>query len=110
MLHYNTKSDVKMPQKGERITSVHLMIIFKENIGLARRFKEVYQTMRERGFMHNYSSVSQNLKYLIEQGKIVRYEWNKNPRYGLPDTREDGTRYIIIKNPNLPDETVELGK
>ena len=99
-----------MPKKGERITSVHLMVIFKENKGLAMRWKKIYRLMIERGFKHNYSSLSQNLTFLIEQGKIVRYEWNKNPRYGMPEKRVDGSRFIVVKNKGLPDETIELGK
>ena len=71
---------------------------------------EIYNTLRQRGFKHNYTSVSDNLKYLVSQGKIVRYEWNYNPRYGLPEPREDGSKFIIVKNPNLPDEIIELGK
>ncbi|MBA7493557.1 hypothetical protein ES702_04116 [subsurface metagenome] len=97
-----------MPKKDERITAVHLMVIFKENIGLARRFMEIYNTMRERGFKHNFNSISDNLKYLVSQGKIVRYEWNKNPRYGMPETRENGSKFIIVRNQNLPDETIEI--
>lgn len=71
------------------------------------RFKEIYQTLKEHGLKHNYSSVSNNLKYLASLGKIVKYEWNNNPRYGIPDTK-DGTRYIVVKNKGLPDEIIEL--
>ena len=99
-----------MPQKGERITAVHLTVIFRENKGISMRWKELNPKMIERGIKHNYTSVSDNLKYLVEQGTIVRYEWNKNPRYGMPDTRPNGSKFIIVKNPNLPDEIVELGK
>jgi hypothetical protein len=99
-----------MPKKGDRITAVHLMVIFKENKGLAMRFMEIYYTMKKRGFNHNRTSVSDNLKFLISQGKIVRYEWFNNPRYGIPKERSDGTRYIIVKNEGLPDETIELSK
>lgn len=97
-----------MPKKGERITAVHLMVIFKENKGVTMRFIQVYRTMRKRGFKHNYTSVSSNLKYLVSQGKIVRYEWNLNPRYGMPETRENGSRFIVVKNKGLPDEIIEL--
>ena len=99
-----------MPQKGDRITAVHLMVIFKENKGLAMRFMEIYNTMRQSGFKHNRTSVSDNLKFLIKKGKIFRYEWYNNPRYGMPKVREDGTRYIIVKNQGLTDETIELRK
>ena len=99
-----------MPQKGERITAVHLMVILKENNGLAMRFMEIYNTMKQRGLKHNNTSISDNLKYLVNQGKIVKHSWYNNSRYGIPATREDGTRYIIVKNKGLPDETIELGK
>ena len=99
-----------MPKKGDRITAVHLLVILKENKGVAMRFMKIYNTMRQRGFKHNYTSVSDNLKYLINKGKIVRYEWYNNPRYGMPETREDGSRYIVVKNKGLPNETIELGK
>jgi hypothetical protein len=97
-----------MPKKGSRITAVHSMIIFKENKGLAMRFMEIYNKMRQLGFKHNRTSVSDNLKFLINQGKIVRYLWHNNPRYGMPKERSDGTRYIVVKNKGLPDETIEL--
>ena len=90
-----------LPKKGDRITAVHLLVTLKENKGVAMRFMEIYNIMRQRGFKHNYTSVSDNLKYLISQGKIVRIEWYNNPRYGIPKTREDGARYIIVKNEGL---------
>lgn len=99
-----------MPKKGYRITSVHLLITLKKYKGVAMRFMEIYRALKKDGHQHNPTSVSENLRYLVSQGKIVKYEWHNNPRYGIPETREDNSQYIIVKNKGLPDETIELEK
>ena len=99
-----------MPHKGDRITAVHLLVTLKENKGVTMRFMEIFHKMRKRGLKHNNTSISDNLKYLVNQGKIVKHSWHNNSRYGIPATREDGTRYIIVKNKCLPNETIEIEK
>ena len=99
-----------MPHKGDRITAVHLLVMLKENKGVAMQFMKIYNTMRQRGFKHNNTSISNNLKYIVNQGKIVKQSWYNNSRYGIPLTREDGTSYIVVNNKGLPDEEIELGK
>ena len=81
LIHYNTILEMEhIPQKGDRITAVHLMVIFKENKGLAMRFMEIFHEMRKQGLKHNNTSISDNLKYLVNQGKIVKHSWYNNSR------------------------------
>lgn len=97
-----------MPKKGERITAVHLIVVLTENKGIGMRYTDVYKAMRARGWKHNYTSTIDNLRYLVNQGDIVKVEWHLNPRYSVPATRANGTRYVVLKNQGLKDEIVEL--
>jgi len=99
-----------MAKKNERITAVHLMAVLTENKGIGMRYTDVYKAMRARGWKHNYTSTIDNLRFLVSQGNIVKTDWHLNPRYGVPVVREDGTKYIVLKNQGFEDETVELGK
>ena len=93
-----------MPNKGDRIAALHIMALLEENKGEAMRFSNIDKTMRNRGWHHNHTTVSDNLKFLIEQGNIVQTHF----RYGIPTQRKNGTRYLIIKTPGIKDEIVEL--
>ncbi len=99
-----------MTRKGDRVVSQHIMTVLDENKGYAMRFSEIYKTLLKRDMFHYQGPISQNLQFLIEQGEIVRVQTDTRPRYGIPATREDGTRYIVVKGSGVKDETVELEK
>jgi len=98
-----------MAKKGERPTAKHIMEYLEENKGFAIRFMYIYRALRKKGYRHNYTSVTDNLKYLIEQGKIVKIKNKVRPVfYGIPKKREDGSTYIIAKKVYVENKIVEL--
>ena len=97
-----------MTRKDDRIVARQIMSILEQNKGYGMRFSEIYKTLIEQGFFHYQGPISNNLTFLIEQGKIVRIQPDARPRYGIPETRKDGTRYIIVKGSGVKDETVEV--
>lgn len=92
-----------MPRKNDRPIARHIEKILKENQGVLLRFVDIYKIARERGWRHNYSGISDNLKFLIDQNKVVK----KMFRYGIPIEREDGSKYFIFKEPGSKDEIIE---
>lgn len=99
-----------MPKKNERPTAKHIMEFFKQNEGVAIRFKYIYKTLREKEYRHNFTPITDNLRYLIKQKKIVRIKFGTRPFYGIPKKREDSSTYIIAKKVYAEDEIIELGK
>jgi hypothetical protein len=101
---------MNMTRKGDRIVARQIMSILEQNKGYGLRFNEIYKMLIEIDCFHFQGPISNNLKFLLEQGKIVRIQPDARPRYGIPMTREDGTRYIIVKGSGIKDIIVELGK
>lgn len=99
-----------MTRKGDRIVARQIMSILEKNEGYGLRFNEIYKMLIEIGCFHFQGPISNNLTFLLEQGEIVRIQPDARPRYGIPKTREDGTRYIIVKGSGIKDKIVELGK
>ena len=99
-----------MPKKNERPTAKHIMEFFKQNEGVAIRFKYIYKALREKGYRHNFTSITDNLRYLIKQKKIIRIKSGTRPFYGIPKKREDDSTYIVAKKVYVEDEIIELGK
>ena len=99
-----------MPKKNERPTAKHIMEYLKPNKGVAIRFKYIYQALGEKGYRHNFTSITDNLRHLIKQKKIVRIKSGTRPFYGIPKKREDGSTYIVAKKVYAEDEIIELGK
>lgn len=87
-----------------RTTAPHILAFLEENKGTGKRFGEIYLTLKERGFHHNTTSISNNLSWLIEQKKIVKVFCY----YGIPKKREDGKLCLIVKNMGLPNDIVEF--
>ena len=98
-----------MTCKGDRIVARQIMSILKQNKGFGLRFNEIYKMLIEIGCFHFQGPISNNLTFLIAQGKIVRIKPDARPRYGIPKTREDGSRYLTIRG-SIKDEIIELEK
>ncbi|MEM2506793.1 MAG: hypothetical protein QXF61_07125 [Nitrososphaeria archaeon] len=92
-----------MPRKGDRIVAQHILAVLTENKGTAMRFSNIKKEMSNKGWVHMDYAILDNLKLLVEQGKIIRLE----RLFGIPMTREDGTAYLKIQNSNA---VIELGK
>ena len=99
-----------MPRKGQTIVDKDIMIVLKENKGFALSFSDIFKDLIKRDLFHYQQQISKNLKTLIEKGKVVKVEDKVHPHYGIPATRANGSKYIIVKGFGLKDETVELGK
>lgn len=100
-----------MARKRERPTAKHIMEFLKPNKGYAIRFMYIYREMERKGYKHNSVSISQNLKYLVEQGKIINFRRGMRPSfYGIPEKRPDGTKFIVAKKVYVENEIVELEK
>ena len=84
-----------MPKKGERIVAPRIMHILKQNNGVSMRSSEIFKTLARNGWIHSQVPINENLKYLLAQGKIAKV----NYRYGIIKTREDGTKFVVIKDP-----------
>jgi len=93
-----------MPKKGERIVAPRIMHILKQNNGVGMRFSEIFKVLAEHRWIHSQVPINENLKHLLAQGKIAKV----NYRYGIIKTREDGTKFVVVKDP--VNRTVELGK
>jgi Fe2+ or Zn2+ uptake regulation protein len=98
-----------MPKKNERPTAKHIMEFLEQNKGVAIRFKYIYKALRKKGYRHNFTSITDNLRYLIKQGKIVRIKSGIRPFYGIPKKRQDGSSFIVAKKVYVEDEIIELG-
>lgn len=98
-----------MAKLGERPTVKHIMEFLRENKGFAVRFSYIYKEFRKKGYKHNSTSISTNLRDLVDQKKIVNIKPNLHlSLYGIPKKRPDGTIYIVAKKVYEENEIVEL--
>ena len=90
--------------KNERIIAPRVIYVLNQNLGIGMRFNKVYKNLVKNGWFHNQSSLIENLRYLMEQGKVIHIR----NQYALVQTRENGTKFCIIKDPVK--RVVELDK
>jgi predicted transcriptional regulator len=93
-----------MPMKRDRPTAEHLMIIFEPNKGIALHGTTINRALIAKNYIHTGKALMDNLKWLIEKGKIVKAG---RGLYGIPITQEDGNRYLIVEDTQ---ERIEFGK
>ena len=84
-----------MPKKDERTVAPRIMYVLEENNGVGMRFSEIFKALAKHGWYHGQFPLSDNLKFLIAQGKIAHIE----NQYSLIKTRKNGTKFVIVKNP-----------
>lgn len=94
-----------MPRKGDRTVAPRIMSILGEN-NRPMRWIEIFKAITQHGWFHTQKPIADNLKYLISEDKIVKV----GIFYGIPLTRKNGSKYIVIRNVVGKDETIELGK
>jgi hypothetical protein len=99
-----------MARKNNRITARQILAVLQENKSYALRFSDIYKILRQLGTSHYQQQISQNLQFLISRNEIVRVEDESRYYYGIPNLRENGTRFIIIKGAGIKDEIIELMK
>lgn len=91
-----------MPRKGDRIVSKRILYIMDKRSGVSMRFTDVVNALAEHHWHHCYSAVSDNLKLLIKEGKIVHI----GNQYSLIQKHENGNRFYILRDPALGFEQV----
>ena len=91
-----------MPTK--RIIASRILHILKENKKVGMRFSDIFRALVKKNWYHNQNPLSQNLKFLIKEGKVAWIE----TFYCIIQTRENGTKFVIIEDP--VEKTVELEK
>jgi len=84
-----------MSEKTQRTVAPRIMFVLEQNNGVGMRFLEIFRSLAKHEWYHSQNPMSRNLKYLIEQGKIAKIE----NQYAIIKTRENGTRFVIVKNP-----------
>lgn len=98
-----------MPIKGETTVHKDVLIVLGEHPGYGLRFSYIFHALSEHNMFHYQQQISNNLKKLIEEGKVAKVKGKTRYFYGIPLQREDGTRYLIVRG-SVKDEIVELGK
>ena len=91
----------------ERIIDKHIMLLLKEFNGRGLRFRDFFIAFSKRKTFHNQTNIWANLKFLLKQKKIVKVRGMTRHFYGIPLTRNDGSKYLII-NQGLADEEIEV--
>lgn len=82
-----------MTMKRDRPTAEHLMIIFEPNRGVAMHGTDINRALITKGYIHTGKALMDNLYWLMTQGKIAKAG---RGLYGIPNVREDGTKYLIV--------------
>ena len=91
----------------KRIVDQHIMALLEEYKGRGLRFGDFFKTFAKRGTFHNQSDIWKNLLYLLEKKKIVKVRGDTRNFYGIPLTRENGTKYLII-NQGFEEEEIDV--
>ena len=86
---------VKKDKKLTRTVAPRILYVLKGNKNNGMRFNEIFKAMAEKGWLHSQRPISQNLKYLIAEKKIIHI---KNS-YGFIQTRENGSKFAIVNDP-----------
>ena len=84
-----------MTRKGDRFVARRILHVFDQNLGVGMRFSETFRALAKNGWLHTQRPIADNLRFLVEQKKIVHI----GNQYTLIQTREDGTKFCVIKDP-----------
>ena len=66
---------------------------------------DINRALIAKGYIHTGKALMDNLYWLIAQGKIAKAG---RGLYGIPNMREDGTRYLIVVQPDKTEKKVEV--
>jgi len=84
-----------MTKKGDRFVARRILYVLNQNNKVSKRFSGVFRALAENGWLHTQRPIADNLRFLVEQKKIVHI----GNQYALIQTRENGTKFVIVKNP-----------
>lgn len=91
----------------KRYVDKHIMALLEKHKGRGFIFGGILRGFAKHGKNFNQVTLWHNLGFLIEQEKIVKVDGDTRPFYGIPLTREDGSRYLIV-NQGFIDEELEV--
>ena len=91
-----------MTRKYVRVVAPRILYVLDQNLGVGMRFNEIFKALAKNDWLHGQRPISDNLKYLVEQGKIAHIGDN----YSIIQERSDGTKFCIVKDP--VEKVVEL--
>ena len=72
------------------------MLLLEKYKGHGLRFSDIFKYFLNHGTFHNQSDIWKNLTYLIKLKKIIKVKGLTRNFYGLPLTRENGSKYLIV--------------
>jgi hypothetical protein len=81
----------------KRVIDKEIIALLNE-FGKAMRFTDFYKTFARRGTLHHQTDIWKNLELLMEQKKIIKVRWYAKKYYGIPEERQDGTRFVVVTN------------
>jgi len=84
-----------MPREYKRVIAPRILYVIEENNKHGMRFSEIFKALAKHSWIHNQSPIVQNLKWLVEQGKLAHI----GNQYAIIQTRENGTKFVVVKNP-----------
>lgn len=93
-----------MTRKYVRVIAPRILYVLDQNLGVGIRFNEIFKALAEAGWLHSQRPISDNLKFLIEQGKVAKIK----SRYALIKTWENGSKFVIVNDP--VERVIELEK
>ena len=93
-----------MPKKGDRTIAPRILHVLDENLGVGMRFAEISRALAEHHWHHGDFPISDNVRYLVKEKKIVRVE----NQYCLVKTRKNGSKFVIVKDPVENEKVVDL--
>jgi len=93
-----------MTRKYKRTIAPRILYVLEQNLGIGMRFSAIFRALAECGWLHSQRPISDNLKFLVKQGKVAHIE----DQYCLVQTRENGSKFAIVKDP--VEKVVDLGK
>jgi len=93
-----------MTKKGDRFVARRILYVLNQNNKVSKRFSGVFRALAENGWLHTQRPIADNLRFLVEQKKIVHI----GNQYAIIQTRENGSKFCIVNDP--VEKVVELGK
>ena len=91
----------------KRIIDQHIVELLEKYKGRGLRFGDIFKYFLKSKTLHNQSNIWSNLLFLLDQKKIVKVRGMTRNFYGIPLTRKNGSKYLII-NQGIEDEEIEI--
>ena len=83
------------------------MNLLKRYKGRGLRFGNIFKIFVKEGTYHNQANIWENLIFLLGQKEIARVKGDMRNFYGIPLTREDSSKYLVI-NQGIEDEEINV--